>query len=63
MCGRPCPSRPSGVQGSGPGPLLDVMDKVPRDGWQRLEPPQMGHLIDHGRIKGGVGFYFPGMGL
>lgn len=62
MCGRPCPGGPSGVQGSGPELLLDAMEEVPRGGWQRLEPPQMGHLIDHGRIKGGVGLTSRGWG-
>lgn len=62
MCGRPCPSGPSGVQGSGLELLLDVMDEDPRGRWQRLEPPQMGHLIDHGRIKGGMGFTSQGWG-
>lgn len=43
-------------------PLLDLMDEIPRGRWQRFKPPQMGYLIDHGRIKGGVAFASQGWG-
>lgn len=47
---------------SGLEPLLDLTDEIPRGRWQRLRPPEMGHLIDHGRIKGSVGFTSQGWG-
>lgn len=50
------------MQGSGLELLQDVVDEIPGGRWHRPKPPQMGHLIDHGRVKGGMGFTSQGWG-